>query len=156
MYIVFFSLYHSLMNKVPHRAVALMPVCFFCTSLCVNTRRRRSRAMLVQSQTRDWRVCNEAHMSSRDRNVKVVHYSRTTCPRASIVTNNACISIPSDPRTAPFTSRLNERVKLLVNFDRKYMLIIIIAFSFLNSVASLLISRATTQKSAFYFSDSPF
>ena len=91
-----------------------------------------------------------------DRNVKVVHYSRTTCPRASIVTNNACISIPSDPRTAPFTSRLNERVKLLVNFNRKYMLIIIIAFSFLNSVASLLISRATTQKSAFYFSDSPF
>ena len=67
-----------------------------------------------------------------DRNVKVVHYSRTTCPRASIVTNNACISIPSDPRTAPFTSRLNERVKLLVNFNRKYMLIvIIIAFSFL-------------------------
>jgi len=31
-----------------------------------------------------------------------------------------------------------------------------VAFSFLNSVASLLISRATTEKSAFYFSDSPF
>jgi len=36
------------------------------------------------------------------------------------------------------------------------IIIIIIAFSFLNSVASLLISRATTEKSAFYFSDSPF
>ena len=31
-----------------------------------------------------------------------------------------------------------------------------VAFSFLNSVASLLFSRATTEKSAFYFSDSPF
>jgi len=31
-----------------------------------------------------------------------------------------------------------------------------VAFSFLSSVASLLISRATTEKSAFYFSDSPF
>jgi len=30
-----------------------------------------------------------------------------------------------------------------------------VAFSLLNSVASLLISRATTEKSAFYFSDSP-
>jgi len=29
-----------------------------------------------------------------------------------------------------------------------------VAFSFLSSVASLLISRATTEKSAFYFSDS--
>jgi len=31
-----------------------------------------------------------------------------------------------------------------------------VVFSFLNSVGSLLISRATTEKSAFYFSDSPF
>ena len=31
-----------------------------------------------------------------------------------------------------------------------------VTFSCLNSVASLLISRATTEKSAFYFSDSPF
>ena len=31
-----------------------------------------------------------------------------------------------------------------------------VEFSFVNSVASLLISRATTEKSAFYFSDSPF
>jgi len=31
-----------------------------------------------------------------------------------------------------------------------------VAFSFRNSVASLLISRATTEKSGFYFSDSPF
>ena len=31
-----------------------------------------------------------------------------------------------------------------------------VAFSFLSSVASLLISRATTEKSAFYFSDSRF
>ena len=31
-----------------------------------------------------------------------------------------------------------------------------VASSFRNSVASLLISRATTEKSAFYFSDSPF
>jgi len=31
-----------------------------------------------------------------------------------------------------------------------------VALSFLNSVASLLISRTTTEKSAFYFSDSPY
>ena len=31
-----------------------------------------------------------------------------------------------------------------------------VAYSFLNSVTSLLFSRATTEKSAFYFSDSPF
>ena len=31
-----------------------------------------------------------------------------------------------------------------------------VAFSFLNSVASLLINRATPEKSALYFSDSPF
>jgi len=34
--------------------------------------------------------------------------------------------------------------------------IIIIIIIIINSVASLLISLATTEKSAFYFSDSPF
>jgi len=46
----------------------------------------------------------------------------------------------------PFQTFLSHRVQSMRR----------VAFSFRNSVASLLISRATTEKSAFYFSDSPF